>query len=163
MKAYDTLGMLTLLDYNKCLVFKPFDPNYCEKRVFFGINEVMVIEPFSGRVFPFNEREFPNFIWAIDETTLVPRPEDNERGKRVKIKPIDESRYNFNFLPPEENEIYALIAKVHNLFSQLDRTHPNELEAFADGIHQLQSTMGLRILRREHGDLFVDFTEMLKK
>lgn len=42
------------------------------------------------------------------------------------------------------------IVAAWNEFTKLERYHPDELNDFADGVHKLESLLGLRILRRDY-------------
>lgn len=53
-------------------------------------------------------------------------------------------------LTKEEGIVMDCLVEAWNNFVKLERQHPNELEDFANAIHNAQSILGLRILRREH-------------
>ena len=47
----------------------------------------------------------------------------------------------------KEKEIAECLIKAWNLFTELERQHPCELNDFANGIHQCQNILGFRTLR----------------
>jgi hypothetical protein len=53
-----------------------------------------------------------------------------------------------------EQEIMNNLISAYNLFIKLEPTHPCDREDFADGIHELQKILGMRILRRDYPDMF---------
>ena len=53
-----------------------------------------------------------------------------------------------------EQEILKDLAAAWNKFVELDRYHPSELSEFAQAMHTLQQLIGMRILNREHPELF---------
>ena len=54
----------------------------------------------------------------------------------------------------EEETILKHLSKAFNLFSKLDKQHPDELNDFADGIHKCQYVIGMRYAREHRPDLF---------
>jgi len=59
-----------------------------------------------------------------------------------------------NGLTEEEQIIMNHLADAWNGFMKLEKQHPCENIDFMSGIHQLQRIIGMRILRREHSDIF---------
>ena len=53
-------------------------------------------------------------------------------------------------LTSDEGKVMDSLVEAYNAFVKLDRQHPNELQDFIDGIHECQSVLGLRILRRDY-------------
>lgn len=49
-----------------------------------------------------------------------------------------------------ENEVLDHLVSAWNKFVELKQTHPSDMSDFADGIHKLQSILGIRILRRDY-------------
>jgi len=47
-----------------------------------------------------------------------------------------------------------LIVKAHNLFIELEQTHPNDIPEWVDGIHKAQGILSMRILRRDYPESF---------
>jgi hypothetical protein len=54
----------------------------------------------------------------------------------------------------QERKVLDLTAECWNEFVKLKSTHPDELNDFADGIHKLQYILGMRMVRRDHPDIF---------
>jgi hypothetical protein len=54
----------------------------------------------------------------------------------------------------DEDCIMNNIVCAHLEFQRLDAQHPSDLPEWVAAIHTLQQLMGLRILRREHPELF---------
>ena len=54
----------------------------------------------------------------------------------------------------EEEEIMKLIVDAHNKFSKLKRGHSMEIQEWVTAIHQLQSILSHRCLRRIYPDKF---------
>ena len=52
-------------------------------------------------------------------------------------------------LTNSEGEIMDALVTAWNKFVGLERQHPNETEMFAEGIHQCQNLLAVRIARRE--------------
>jgi len=52
-------------------------------------------------------------------------------------------------LTDSEGEVMDALVTAWNKFVGLDRQHPRETEIFADGIHQCQNLLAVRIARRE--------------
>ncbi|MNI98799.1 hypothetical protein D3C73_1577170 [compost metagenome] len=59
-------------------------------------------------------------------------------------------------LIPEEKEIADYIVAAWNGFIKLKQTHPNDKMEFHQGIHMLQKTLGMRVLRRDYPDYWID-------
>lgn len=53
-----------------------------------------------------------------------------------------------------EQDIIDNIIKIHNMYINLDVSHPSDLPEWVTSIHNLQKIMGMRILRREYPDIF---------
>jgi len=65
---------------------------------------------------------------------------------------------------PEEDLIWQLIVDANQKFSQLNKEHPDEMNTWIMGIHNLQSVLGWRILRRDHpADFPKKFTKSSSK
>lgn len=54
----------------------------------------------------------------------------------------------------KEEKILKYLAEAFNLFSELYKQHPDELNDFADGIHKCQYVIGMRYAREHRPDLF---------
>ncbi|MCK9470282.1 MAG: hypothetical protein M0Q88_00825 [Bacilli bacterium] len=54
----------------------------------------------------------------------------------------------------QEKALLSKIVDAWEWFVKLPRQHPNEHDEFATGIHILQYITGMRILRKEHPELF---------
>ena len=54
----------------------------------------------------------------------------------------------------KEKEIAEYLIKAWNLFTELERQHPCELDDFANGIHQCQNILGFRTLRRDYPETY---------
>ena len=54
----------------------------------------------------------------------------------------------------EEHIIMDHLIEAWNSFVKLGKQHPSENTDFMDGIHTLEAILGMRILRREHSDIF---------
>jgi hypothetical protein len=54
----------------------------------------------------------------------------------------------------EEKQIMNKLIDAHNLYNKLPSTHPSDMQEWVNAIHQLQQLLGMRILRREHSDIF---------
>jgi len=59
-----------------------------------------------------------------------------------------------NNLTTEEQIIMDYLVEAWNGFVKLEKQHPCENTDFMDGIHKLEAILGMRILRREHSDIF---------
>lgn len=57
-------------------------------------------------------------------------------------------------MTPEEKQIMDKIIEAHNLYSSLDQTHPSDALEWQRAIHDLQKLIGMRILRRDHPEIF---------
>lgn len=55
-------------------------------------------------------------------------------------------------LTSEEGEVMNALVTAWNTFLGLERQHPSELSDFANGIHQCQNLLAVRIARREYPD-----------
>lgn len=53
-----------------------------------------------------------------------------------------------NSIIEKDNNIMKSIVDLWNQFTELEQTHPNDKEDFCKAIHDLQSIMGMRELRR---------------
>ncbi len=53
-----------------------------------------------------------------------------------------------------EKEILKDLVSAWNKFVELDRYHPSELNEFSTAVHTLQQLIGMRILNREHPEIF---------
>ena len=54
----------------------------------------------------------------------------------------------------EEQQVMDNIIAAHDLFASLEPTHPNDISEWVKAIHDLQKILGMRILRREHSEIF---------
>ncbi len=59
-------------------------------------------------------------------------------------------------LTKEELEISKSIVGAWNGFVKLKPSHPNDLKEFHVAIHTLQKTLGMRVLRRDYPDFWID-------
>jgi len=46
-----------------------------------------------------------------------------------------------------------------NSFCELERMHPDEIDDFRKGIHDLQYVLGMRTLRREYPETYPTYTK----
>ena len=53
-----------------------------------------------------------------------------------------------------EKEVADNLIKAWNSFCKLERQHTDEIRYFCDGIHNCQSVLGMRILRREYPSVY---------
>lgn len=54
----------------------------------------------------------------------------------------------------KEEKILKHLAEAFNLFSKLEKQHPDELNDFTEGIHKCQYVIGMRYAREHRPDLF---------
>ena len=54
----------------------------------------------------------------------------------------------------KEEKILEHLTQAYNLFTELDKQHPDELNDFAEGIHKCQYVLGMRYAREHRPDLF---------
>ena len=54
----------------------------------------------------------------------------------------------------KEKEIAEHLVKAWNLFAELERQYPCELDDFAKGIHQCQNILGFRTLSRDYPETY---------
>ena len=54
----------------------------------------------------------------------------------------------------QEKELLLMTKDLWNKFAQLSPQHPSEKPEFGKAIHELQYIIGMRILRKEHPDIF---------
>jgi hypothetical protein len=62
----------------------------------------------------------------------------------------------------KEKKILNKITDVHNEFMDLNSLHPNEKIEWITAIHHLQNIVGMRILQKEHSDIFPLYTKRRK-
>lgn len=55
----------------------------------------------------------------------------------------------------EEETILKHLSQAYNIFSKLDKQHPDENDDFVDGIHRCQYVIGMRYARKHRPDLFL--------
>lgn len=60
----------------------------------------------------------------------------------------------FNEIEQQERKVLALTADCWNEFIKLKPTHPDDINDFADAIHELQRILAMRMCRRDHPDIF---------
>lgn len=53
-----------------------------------------------------------------------------------------------------EKQIGDHLVQAWNLFVSLEQTHPSDIQDFNSGIHLCQYVMGMRLLRREHPEIY---------
>lgn len=53
-----------------------------------------------------------------------------------------------------EKELLEMTVDLFNRFTKLSPQHPHEAQEFTRSIHELQYIIGMRILRKEHPDMF---------
>lgn len=66
-------------------------------------------------------------------------------------------------LSEEELKISEHIVAAWNGFIKLKQTHPNDSMEFHQGIHILQKTLGMRVLRRDYPDFWIDKSDKVKE
>jgi hypothetical protein len=54
----------------------------------------------------------------------------------------------------QERKVLRLTAECWNEFIKLKPTHPDDINEFADAIHDLQKILAMRMCRRDHSDIF---------
>jgi hypothetical protein len=54
----------------------------------------------------------------------------------------------------KEKQIIEKLVDVHNLYCELESQHPSDITEWVGSLHQMQQLMGMRILRREHPEIF---------
>lgn len=54
----------------------------------------------------------------------------------------------------EESEVMDKIVEAHNLYMKLKATHPSDHNEWITAIHTLQYLLSMRILQREHPEIF---------
>ena len=59
-------------------------------------------------------------------------------------------------MTPEELKIAKHIVEAWNGFINLKPSHPNDKMEFHQGIHILQKTLGMRVLRRDYPDYWIN-------
>jgi hypothetical protein len=59
-------------------------------------------------------------------------------------------------LTPEELEVSKSIVAAWNGFINLKQSHPSDKQEFHQAIHTLQKTLGMRVLRRDYPDFWID-------
>jgi hypothetical protein len=62
-------------------------------------------------------------------------------------------------LTEEELGISKNIVAAWNGFINLKQSHPNDKNEFHQAIHILQKTLGMRVLRRDYPDFWLDKSE----
>ena len=55
---------------------------------------------------------------------------------------------------PEEKKVSNLLVDAHNMFIELEETHPSEKLEWLTHIHGLQNILSMRILRRDYPQTF---------
>lgn len=61
---------------------------------------------------------------------------------------------NRQFITEKELEVLEHLVSAWNIFLELERQHPMEVEDFCDGIHQCQRLLQARVARRAEPDIF---------
>ena len=78
------------------------------------------------------------------------------RWKPVEAKPPVDTHSG---LTEEEEKVLDKILEAHSAFKSLDREHPNEEIEWSFGIHQCQSLLQARVMRRTHPKGWVTLKE----
>jgi hypothetical protein len=74
----------------------------------------------------------------------------------LRAKQIKMAREELKVVPvkagmtEKESEISELLVKAHNLFAEIESTHPQESFDWSEGIRKLQYVLGMRTLRRDY-------------
>lgn len=53
----------------------------------------------------------------------------------------------------KEQEIMNLLAKAHNIFLEIDPTHPSHIHDWVDGIHRCQYVIKSRVFIRDYPNM----------
>jgi len=67
---------------------------------------------------------------------------------KINAENIISQEENIMGLTEQEQLIMDKLSDCHKEILKLELQHPNELQEFVDGIHQIQSIIGLRVIRR---------------
>ena len=54
----------------------------------------------------------------------------------------------------DEKVIMDLIVKAHNIFIQLEPSHPDDLREWVDGVHKCQNVLMNRVVCRDYPHIF---------
>lgn len=54
-----------------------------------------------------------------------------------------------------EKEIMSLLVQAHNLYTQLESTHPDDIIDWKNSIHRSQDILSRRILRRDYPNTYI--------
>lgn len=57
----------------------------------------------------------------------------------------------------KELKIMTKLNECHCLYLELEKQHPSDLPDWINSFHDLQKVMAIRILRREHPELFATY------
>lgn len=83
----------------------------------------------------------------------------NEQAKQIinKMREAHAKRINKKSgLTPLENEVMEHIKRAVEIFATLPSTHLDEENDFVDAIHKLQSIVGMRVLRRDYPNYWLN-------
>ena len=72
-------------------------------------------------------------------------------GKARGLEVITEEKRPFT---NEEQYIMDLLVKAHNRFALQEQTHPDDMREWVDGLHEMQSVLMQRVVRRDYPDFF---------
>lgn len=92
-------------------------------------------------------------IKVLPNESMIP---EKEIKKAVEKYIEEKQKKEQGGMTPEEYEISELIVQAVEKFSKLDRTHPDEMDDFVDAIHKLQSILGMRVLRRDYPNYWLN-------
>lgn len=54
----------------------------------------------------------------------------------------------------DEELIMQKLVDAHNIYAAMEQQHPSDMNEWVTAIHTLQQLIGMRILRREHPEIF---------
>lgn len=57
----------------------------------------------------------------------------------------------------QEQDIMNKIIDIHNMYVELEKSHPSDLPEWVNSIHDLQKLLAMRILRRELPETFPSY------
>lgn len=84
-----------------------------------------------------------------------------EKKTTQRQEPSIENINSRTGLTTEEQQCMDNIAEAFNIFSDLERQHPDELKDFRDSIHRMQDILAVRVARRNFPEGWPSYTGKL--
>ena len=107
--------------------------------------------------------------WISEGWSAVQREEQKRQKASKKLRELYDTPFELKNNPPiidnspkldkpfseQEEKIMNLLIEAHTNFSELEQTHPSDINDWVFHLHGLQRLLGQRLLRRDYPHIFI--------